>query len=651
MLWQWRRSVFSNAIFSPADMALPRSGGRAIDESASIMINENHRASGPVNGPSFELSRRKILQQFAAAGVGAALAAQAGCAKQSRMVSHSVAGPRPVWVIDAADFTTDQRLTMAAMQGLINRTGPRVFLNYGRSLAFMRFGFDPRTGQSPSAWSPAAARQLENTYYSVYDYWIAELARLGLFYFQKVTVQELISLHATNIKGLILYHNIDSDLAVAATMAGLRDAVPVTPAVRSEWFSQTAHPLPTIFDVGSLYPKYPRSVPRRIAAHAWAIKHLLPECAKSGVFSRVFDYGLAAYDTLPSVDLAVRERWFTFQLNFGNSIAHPTHNPKRLQELAVESGLIDKILNSLELWAPVYGWGEPGENTVVSHISRLGHVMINTQEGDLTFFKGLPLLARPFGQPGQKRAKPKLENKIYIAFMVNEGDTIKCLESLENSGSWLQPERGRFPINWGMDPLLYREFPGLVSYYHKTATPHDYFFAACSCWGYTHPDSIPDHLIIPYARLINQGLRSTGLSIGDIWWDTNLKTRGLWNAFIKASGLKGITQWSNKYQVEYPFEDIPVVYSPDYYTLTDPAPMVQQLLLQSNQIAGPWFVVIYGGMPTGTPYLFEQVLKLLPPGRFEPVRLDDFFDLARQARSAVRGKRWQNDKLTVRTEA
>ena len=73
--------------------------------------------------------------------------------------------------------------------------------------------------------------------------------------------------------------------------------------------------------------------------------------------------------------------------------------------------------------------------------------------------------------------------------------------------------------------------------------------------------------------------------------------------------------------------------------------MAQQLLTQGKQINGPWFVVIYGGMPTGTPYLFEQVLKRLPRERFEPVRLDDFFALARQAQFQIQGWRWEQNKM------
>ncbi len=583
------------------------------------------------------LSRRDMLQVLAAVGLGGLMARDGSVAAEPWRSK-----PPLVWVIDAGSFTTDERLTMAALQGLANRNGSRVFLNYGRSLAFLRFGFHFKPGESFAGWNPAIAAKISKKYRSIDDFWIAELARLGLFRFRTCTVEQLIARCSAHIKGVILYHNIDDDLAVAATMAGLRDAIPVTPMVRRQWFSRLQHPPATVFDVGSLYPQYQPGLPRRVAAHRWAIAHLLPECSRHGVFSRVLDYGSTAFDTLPDVDLAIQQRWFTLQLDYGNSNSHPTHNPGKLKEIALEGGLIDKILNHLEPWAPVYGWGLPGENALVNHISRRGHVLICTANGNGTFYHGMPVLTKPFGQPGGKKKTQLLQDKIYIAFMVNEGDTLKCLTALENFGAWIQPERGRFPINWGMDPLLYRQFPGLVSYYYKTATPQDYFFAADSCWGYTHPDAMSEKLLIPYARLIHQGLRASGLTIGDIWWDDNLKKRGLWNTFLKTSGLHGLTQWSSGFQsVEYPAAGIPVAYSPDYYKLKDPAVMARQLLAQAKQISGPWFVVIY----TGNPYLFDQVMKRLPPARFEPLRLDDFMNLARAARPKIEGLRWQHDKL------
>ena len=44
--------------------------------------------------------------------------------------------------------------------------------------------------------------------------------------------------------------------------------------------------------------------------------------------------------------------------------------------------------------------------------------------------------------------------------MVNEGDAIKSANSLMCFGSWIQPERGKIPINWGIQPGLLRVASG-----------------------------------------------------------------------------------------------------------------------------------------------------------------------------------------------
>jgi len=37
---------------------------------------------------------------------------------------------------------------------------------------------------------------------------------------------------------------------------------------------------------------------------------------------------------------------------------------------------------------------------------------------------------------------------------------MKCAGSMNDVGSWLQPERGTLPVNWGISPYLCEQFPG-----------------------------------------------------------------------------------------------------------------------------------------------------------------------------------------------
>jgi hypothetical protein len=61
----------------------------------------------------------------------------------------------------------------------------------------------------------------------------------------------------------------------------------------------------------------------------------------------------------------------------------------------------------------------------------------------------------------------KLENRCYVTFMVNEGDTLKWMGSVMGAGRWLEPGRGRLPINWGISPFINEYYPGLMEYYYR----------------------------------------------------------------------------------------------------------------------------------------------------------------------------------------
>ena len=126
--------------------------------------------------------------------------------------------------------------------------------------------------------------------------------------------------------------------------------------------------------------------------------------------------------------------------------------------------------------------------------------------------------------------------------MVNEGDTLKCFASLMNGGGWLQSERGRLPINWGIDPLLIRDTPGLMSYYYHTATPNDYFFSAPSGWGYLAPINLDDASVRPYGEMVRQGAAMADTRYIDVWWMKGLRERGQFFPLLEAMDLRGLTQ-------------------------------------------------------------------------------------------------------------
>lgn len=540
----------------------------------------------------------------------------------------------PVQVVDIRNFSPDQRLSTVCLQGLANRSAPRVYLNTGPSVQWMQFGFDDRKNE---VWSKEAADELRTRYTSICDAWIDILSRRGLYKFETVTMPQLLGSYGKTIVGVILYEKLDDDLAVAATMAGLRAAVPMTPKVYEDWGQALG--LPVVFDVRSLYEQYDPKQERRLAAHRWAIEHLFPECRKNGALSRDRTYGLDAHDTLIDIDLAVENRWMTYDLSY---LSPETRNPNDRPHSQYgfdlpDTPLLKTILAGLEPFSPVYGWGRPDENNLVRRLTLAGRVKICTGTANSSFYQHLPRMA-PQSFPPQAKAKGGFEEKVYVAFLTNEGDTLKYLASLGNLGCWLQPERGKVPINWGMDPFLFREFPGLVSYFQATATQNDHFFSATAGWGYTHPERFSDEQLEAYGRLVREGKNHSGLEYIDFWWVNGLRPRKAFYPFIQATGMRGVTFWSDHQGVEYAPDGTPIVHSDHYYTLGDPELFAQELIRDADKTPPPWFVAVYGAKMAGTPHNFYEVARRLPAGKFKVVTLAELFDAARAARPRVEGR-------------
>ena len=542
-----------------------------------------------------------------------------------------------VQVVEIGDFNPDQRLSTACLQGLANRTGPRVYLNTGSSVQWMRFGFDdPKNG----IWSKEAADQMKARYASICDAWTDILTRRGLFKFETVSMPRLLEGFRQAISGVILYEKLDDDLAVAATMAGLRAAVPMTPKVYEAWGQPLG--LPVVFDIRSLYGQYDPDQERRLAAHRWAIDHLFPECRKNGALSRDRTYGLDAHDTLIDVDLAAANRWITYDLSYlSPETRNPNDRPHPKSGFDLpDTPLLKTILAGLEPFSPVYGWGRPDENNLVRRLTLAGRVKICTGTANSSFYQRLPRMTPP-SPPPPTEPKGGFEEKVYVAFLTNEGDTLKYLASLGNFGCWLQPERGQVPVNWGMDPLLYREFPGLVSYFQATATENDHFFSATAGWGYTHPERFSDEQLEAYGRLVREGRRLSGLDFIDFWWISGLRPRQAFFPFIQATGMRGVTIWSDHQGVEYAPDGTPIIHSDHYYTLGEPEVFARELINDEARNPAPWFVAVYGAKLAGTPHNFSEVARRLPADKFKVVALEELFAAARAARPQVEGRQFK----------
>ncbi len=547
--------------------------------------------------------------------------------------------PSTIWLLDVEKLTLPERAAACALQGLANRDQLQVFLKFGAASRWMRIDYHlPRADGGP-LWKPETAAAFELKYPFVEDYWIDYLTRNQNLTFQSVTLPELIQKIGPRIHGYILYDNLRDDCCVAATAAGLEDALPVTSKLKENLEASGIH-LPVILDYLSIRNAFDATQDKRLEAHRWALEHLLPRCRKNGLISRDRTYNLSEHDTLIDLDQAVQNRWFVYDLDHG---ALENRGSAKLTRNPPDKSLLDTILSRIEPFSPVFGWGRPDEEQFIRTLNRHRLVGICSGVPNNSFFARLPSAQPAFAQKHHlQSADVRVENKVYVAFMVNEGDSLKAANSLMCGASWIQPERGSIPINWGIDPLLVKTHPGLMSYYYATMTTNDYFFAATSGWGYTHPSFLPRESLAGYAALIKQGSAHADVHYVDIWHAGQMEKEGLLYPFLRAAGMAGMTDWDGSQQaVRFPGPDVTIIKGNHYYTLDEPSKFAARLTIEMSGVKPPWFIIVYGATGQGNPYKFSETARRLPADRFKIVALDEFFAAAAKSRTLLEHRVWK----------
>lgn len=544
------------------------------------------------------------------------------------------APPLPATCVSVAGLSQPRKLTLLAAQGLANRSGPNVYLDFGTDNAWMEMHYEEKPGQGHlRTWHPETPESFKAAHPTVTAAWM-EIWEKGDFEFKAESWESFLA--KTPAKGWIVYDRFEDEVALVGTLAGQHDALPVLrddlPALE-----KIAPGRPVVFDAASI-PTDP-GAGRKVSVHRWMVEHILPRVNKAGLVSRVKSYHLAEHDTFTDIDQAVQEKWLVYDLtHYRDDIAD---KPDPRFSRPDESAALAQILSAYPPLTPVFGWGAIDENTFVRAVTEKGLTVICSGVPNNSFFNRWKA-AGPL--PRQRRAAPpgdgfKVEKKIYLAFMVNEGDSIKNAIALQGDAGWIQPERGLVPLNWGVEPALYERYPGLMEYYYRTATTNDFFFAAASGWGYTHPHKMTPEMASNYVRQVNHGLALADTRHIDIWWIPH--SGPVWDAFARGLEVEGLTQWSNEQRVGYDEADFPVIYGNQYYTLQDPEAFARMLVEDYREIEGPWFVVVYGAKRHLTPYKARAVMDRLPAKRFKAVLLDEFFAAARLAREQVGGRVWR----------
>ena len=200
-------------------------------------------------------------------------------------------------------------------------------------------------------------------------------------------------------------------------------------------------------------------------------------------------------------DYIVANKGFNFELS--GSKNHPD-----------ERALRERILADMPPHGYVLGW-HTGRDREWEHVTQASNhaqlVMCSLAANFSLHSKIKP--TRPFRQ----KRTIKLDDidlkpsKVYICFVLSDGDALHWVTRFQGK-QWLMPQRGSVPFGWEIQPLLTDLAPGMLQYYHETATSNDCLVASASGIGYTYPPEIPPQRLAGYLRAGREGIRRAGLN-------------------------------------------------------------------------------------------------------------------------------------------
>jgi len=354
-------------------------------------------------------------------------------------------------------------VTMLALQGLVNRKGPRLM-------------YDTQFWN----WKPA-----DRVWREIY----AE--RKGFEFEELPDMWSVIERLRDDFRGLAVHDpEIEQSLYVACMHAALEDLLPVSPEVAAG-LGRRLPGIPTVHDFQGRWKDEWEPLD-------YAIEELLPRCRPGMGYSVDRLWSGMSIDAL---DLAVARKAFIYRCS-----TNPRHRRDNERIWRIHQGIGPN--------AGIYGWGEP-EDRYCEMASLNSNYIMCAEAPNLSFHAQVPAARAVWRQKSHRDTSAlRLEDRFYVAFMTTEGDALK-IHTVFQGGAWHDPNRGKVPINWGFQPRMLDIAPAMAEYYYDTMTENDYFFCGCSGAGYTYPNWMPEPEL--FMRESDQYMRAADLQVMDCW--------------------------------------------------------------------------------------------------------------------------------------
>ncbi|MBE0687684.1 MAG: hypothetical protein IH585_16960 [Anaerolineaceae bacterium] len=405
-------------------------------------------------------------------------------------------------VVEVSQFSYAERVCASALQGLVNRTFPSIYLDYGI--------YD----------DPTARRTNEDflddeIWYSKYRDLLGNQDQRNLDYYREkyklaitsaVNLKELVTANFDKLSGLVIWdEDLPDTVNTALMLAAQENLLPVTLSIADQ-LSSTG--LSIKHDLRKRWSD-------RVSLYRWAFKYLFFKC-KPGYLACIEP----GWQRTEFLDYVVQEKIFIYSLSstdvgLGNKLLlllafGPPDWREFLYALSLDQ-LIRKFalfwmgLRSVEVklanriqkavrsqsYPTIFGWHtcRDDELSFMLQLSSNGLRLVPTHmAGNFSFHAKLPSSGT---KQKQSASQPVLDPQgIYLTFTLSDGDQLMMMHSGE-LGNWYSPQRGSVPFNWETQPLLTEIAPALLERYITMATENDCLIAGPSGAGYIVPPLAP----------------------------------------------------------------------------------------------------------------------------------------------------------------
>ena len=322
-----------------------------------------------------------------------------------------------------ASLSDEERVMFCTLQGIINRTRPRIIL-YNHN-------------EEPQSTWPSAHN-----------------LKTGAI--STTTPYNLVKPFIEEINGLVLYSQQQNEhfSNLAVTIAGLDRLLPVTEEIRTKLVN-SGMDFPVVVDLTSL------TMSNAVGVYTYLYNNYWSRCNHRLLISErpkipyVHDIGAACGSACVYLD------------------------PRNSSECA----LLDKFLRDMTPGRDiVLGW-YPEERSGVGEATKYG---LSTVPADFfentTVYTSVNRSVKKAPVP----KRPKLENKVYATVYLSDGDNIQyCQHAMAKI--FEQGGRGQMALNWTISPALADFSPAMLNYYYGKATTNDCFVCGPSGLGYAMP--------------------------------------------------------------------------------------------------------------------------------------------------------------------